>query len=393
MNVPASHLMSNASRPVSPAPVEQPLDEAVLRWELPTPALILDLDALERNLDRMAWFYRGKPAGLRPHCKTHKSPLIAKEQLARGAVGVCVAKLSEAEMMVNAGVGDVLVTTGVVDASRVRRLVSIAGKAAGLKVVSDHAANVELLAEAAAAAHVRLNVLVDLNCGSNRTGVALGADAVALAQRIAREPSLRFVGFQAFASHVMHIAGYEQRRQADLAMLEAVVNTRRLAERSGLDVEILSVGGTGTYDTDCDFPGVTDVQVGSYVFMDVMYRAVGGPNGVVFDDFEPALFILCTAISQPVCGEITVDAGYKASATDHQPPEPWGVGEVSYRWAGDEHGILTLTRPSREIKVGDQLLMLASHCDPTVNLYDRYFVCRGDLVVGVWPVAGRGLSQ
>ena len=139
--------------------------------------------------------------------------------------------------------------------------------------------------------------------------------------------------------------------------------------------------------------GVTEVQAGSYVFMDAMYRGIGGKNGPVFDDFEPALFILTTAISQPVMGEITVDAGYKASATDHLPPEPWGVGQVSYRWAGDEHGILTLVRPSRRIKIGDRILMVASHCDPTVNLYDSYWVCSGERVVAQWPVSGRGMSQ
>jgi D-serine deaminase-like pyridoxal phosphate-dependent protein len=363
------------------------------KWELPTPALVLDLDALERNLDHMAALYRGKLAALRPHCKTHKSPVIAKEQLARGAAGICVAKLSEAEVMVGAGIRDVLVTTGVVDAARIRRLVDLARVEPGLKVVTDHAANVDGLAEAAAAARVRLTVLVDLNCGSNRTGVSLGPPAVALAQHIARKPSLQFGGFQAFASHIMHVEHYERRRHKNLAMLDAVVETRQLAERAGLRVAILSVGGTGTFDIDCDVPGVTDVQAGSYVFMDVMYRAIGGPGGPVFDEFEPALFILSTAISQPVCGEMTVDAGYKASATDHQPPQAVGLGDVSYRWAGDEHGILTLRRPTREIKIGDRVLLMASHCDPTVNLYDRYHVCRGDRVVDVWPVAARGMSQ
>jgi D-serine deaminase-like pyridoxal phosphate-dependent protein len=371
----------------------QAVERLASRWDLPTPALIVDLDALERNLDRMAAFYRGKPAALRPHCKTHKSPVIARQQLARGAAGICVAKLSEAEVMLAAGVEDVLVTTGVVDRPRIRRLVSLARDNPGLKIVTDHEANVEDLAEAAGAAHATLTVLVDLNCGSNRTGASLGSPAVALAAAVARKPSLRFAGFQAFASHIMHMEGFESRRRADLAMLEEVVETRHLAEQAGLGVEILSVGGTGTFDIDGDVPGVTDVQAGSYVFMDVMYRAIGGSAGPVFDAFEPALFILSTAISQPVAGEITVDAGYKASATDHQPPQPVGLGDVSYRWAGDEHGILTLRRPSRDIRIGDQILLLASHCDPTVNLYDWYEVCRGDRVVDRWRVSGRGMSQ
>jgi D-serine deaminase-like pyridoxal phosphate-dependent protein len=362
-------------------------------WDLPTPALILDLDAMTRNLDKMAAHFRGKPTKLRPHAKTHKSPGIAAAQLKRGAVGICVAKLSEAEMMIGAGITEILLTTGVVDPLRIRRLVALSGTCPGLRVVTDHAANVDQLASIAESARVKLRVIVDLNCGSNRTGVDTGKAAVALAQHVARQPWLAFDGFQAFASHVMHIPGYDERRRANLDALERVVETRRLAEQAGLEVGIVSVGGTGTYDIDCDVDGVTDVQAGSYVFMDVMYRACGGRNGPVFDDFEPALFILCTAISQPVKGEITVDAGYKASATDHQPPEPWGIGKVRYRWAGDEHGILTLERPSRAVRIGDRVLLLAGHCDPTVNLYDAYWVCRGERIVGEWPVTGRGMSQ
>ena len=362
-------------------------------WDLPTPALILDLDAMTRNLDKMAAHYLERPVSLRPHAKSHKSPGVAAAQLKRGAAGICVAKLREAEMMIGAGITDILLTSGVVDPLRMRRLVALAGTCPGLRVVTDHAANVDLLASAAEMARVKLRVLVDLNCGSNRTGVATGQAAVALAQHVARQQWLGFDGFQAFASHVMHIPGYDERRRADLEALDRVVGTRRLAEQSGLEVEIVSVGGTGTYDIDCEVEGVTDVQAGSYVFMDVMYRAVGGRNGPVFDDFEPALFILCTAVSQPVMGEITVDAGYKASATDHQPPEPWGIGKVRYRWAGDEHGILTLDRPSRAIRIGDRVLMVAGHCDPTVNLYDSYWVCSGERVVGEWPVTGRGMSQ
>lgn len=362
-------------------------------WDLPTPALLLDLDAMTRNLDRLAGHYRERGVRIRPHAKTHKSPVIARAQLVRGATGICVAKLSEAEMMIGAGITDILVTSGIVDPLRIRRLVALAGTHPGLRAVTDHAANVDLLASAAAAANVRLSVLVDLNCGSNRTGVATGAPAVALAEHVARKPSLKLEGFQAFASHVMHMPGYHERRRANLIAMDKAVSTRRKAERAGLDVPILSVGGTGTWDIDCEVEGVTDVQAGSYVFMDAMYRAIGGRNGPVFDDFEPALFVLTTAISQPVMGEITVDAGYKASATDHQPPEPWGVGDVRYRWAGDEHGILTLVRPTRSIVIGDRILMVASHCDPTVNLYDSYWVCSGERVVAQWPVLGRGMSQ
>ena len=240
-------------------------------WDLPTPALILDLDAMTRNLDRLAGHYRDRKMKVRPHAKTHKSPVIARAQLVRGAAGICVSKLSEAEMMIGAGITDILVTTGIVDPLRIRRLVALAGTHPTLRAVTDHAANVDLLASAAAAAKVRLSVLVDLNCGSNRSGVATGTAAVALAEHVARKPSLQLEGFQAFASQVMHLPGYPERRRADLEALTGVVETRRSAERAGLEVPILSVGGTGTWDIDCDVEGVTEVQVSGTGPFDLTY--------------------------------------------------------------------------------------------------------------------------
>ena len=358
--------------------------------ELPTPALLLDLDAFEENVSRMARFFQGKGVFLRPHAKTHKCPTIAHRQIQAGAVGVCVAKLAEAEAFVDAGIQQVLVTTPVVDLLQIARLMRLVKHAPHVTVVVDDAGNVDALAEAAAAVGVRIPILVDLDCGAHRTGIAPGPESTALAQRVARATTLRFNGFQAYAAHLMHVVGYDDRRRGELEALDYALNARRLAERARLPVSIFSVGGTGTYDIDCDVEGVTDVQAGSYVFMDVMYRAIGGRTSSMFDDFRPALFVLSTAVSQPVKGFITIDAGYKAAAADHQPPQPWGVGDVTYHWAGDEHGILTLTNPTREIRIGDKVRLIASHCDPTVNLYDRFHVCRGDEIAGVWPIVARG---
>jgi 3-hydroxy-D-aspartate aldolase len=358
--------------------------------ELPTPALLLDLDAFEYNLNRMARFFQGRRVGLRPHGKTHKCPTIAIRQIESGAVGLCVAKVSEAEAFVGAGVDRVLVTTPVVDASQMARLANLVQVAPDVTVVVDNARNVDLLADAARAANVTIPVLVDLDCGAHRTGISPGVESTALAQRVARMSTLAFRGFQAYAAHLMHVVGYDDRRRSELEALDYALEARRLAERARLPVSVFTVGGTGTYDVDCDVDGVTDVQAGSYVFMDVMYRAVGGRTSSVYDDFKPALFVLSTAVSRPVKGFVTIDAGYKAAAADHQPPQPWGLGEVTYNWAGDEHGILTLTHPSREIRIGDKIRLVASHCDPTVNLYDRIHVCRGEQIVDVWPIVARG---
>ncbi len=360
--------------------------------EVPTPALLLDLDAFEHNVAGMARFLERKPAGLRPHGKTHKCPAIALEQCRRGATGVCAAKLTEAEVFVDGGVRQVLITTPIVDTLQIGRLARLVRRAPDVTVVVDDARNVDNLAEAARAADVTIPVLVDIDCGAHRTGVAPGPESTALAQRVARSPRLVFLGFQSYAAHLMHMIGYDDRRRSELEALEYALEARRLAERARLPVSVFSVGGTGTYDVDCEVEGVTDVRAGSYVFMDVMYRAIGGRTSSVYDDFKPALFVLSTAVSQPVKGFITIDAGYKSSAADHQPPQPWGIGDVTYHWAGDEHGILTLTKPTREISIGDKVRLVASHCDPTVNLYDRFHVCRGDRIVDVWPIAARGAA-
>lgn len=369
------------------------LPDATSIWDLPTPALLIDLDAMEANLRKMADFYRSKKPKLRPHGKTHKCPILAKKQIALGAVGVCAAKVGEAEVFVAAGIENVLITSPVVTAEKFRRVLDLARKSPNVQIVVDQPAGVRSLNDAASAAGVKLSVFIDLNIGTDRTGVEPGEAALEVARAIATSSHLRLGGLQAYGGHLQHIVGFEYRRQTTLRALALAVETKRQIEKAGFDVPALSVGGTGTYNIDCDVNGITDVQVGSYPFMDVNYRAVGGEQGAVFDDFQPSLLVLATAISQPVKGRITVDAGYKAFATDHEPPELKDVRGVSYRWGGDEHGILELREPSRDIKLGDKLLLLASHCDPTVNLYDEFHGFRGEKVVEIWPIAARGRSQ
>jgi D-serine deaminase-like pyridoxal phosphate-dependent protein len=350
---------------------------------------------MEGNLQKMASFYEGKKPKLRPHTKTHKCPIIARKQLALGAVGICTAKVSEAEVMVEAGIENVLITSPVVTADKIERVVALAKKSAGVAIVVDQEENVRDLDEAARASGIVLTVLVDLNVGTDRTGIAMGKPAVLLAQAIAGSASLRFGGLQAYAGHVQHLRGFDYRRQASEAAMGRAVEVRKMVEAAGIEVPVLTGGGTGTYNIDCDIDGVTDVQVGSYLFMDVNYRNIGGKNGPVYDDFRPSLLVLATAISQPAQGRITLDAGYKAFATDQEPPDPLALPGVSYRWAGDEHGILEFrdARGPAEVKLGDKVLLIASHCDPTVNLYDHYFPFREERVAEMWPIAGRGRSQ
>jgi 3-hydroxy-D-aspartate aldolase len=362
--------------------------------DLPTPALLLDAAALERNLAKMAAHARAKKIGLRPHVKTHKCPILAKKQLALGAIGVCAAKLSEAEVMVDAGVDDVLVTSPLASADKFARAVALAKRAPGLQLVVDAPGAVRALEAAAASGGVTLGVLIDLDTGTRRTGIQPGAPALGLARELAAAKHLRFDGLQAYAGHVMHVVGREQRKQKSLESLAAALETKALLEKNGIAVKTLTGGGTGTFDIDCDVPGMTDLQVGSYLFMDVQYRMIGDADGEVFDAFEPSLTVLSTAISQPVPQLITIDAGFKAFA--HEPeakPQFKDRAGLTYFYGGDEHGICAFTGEARALALGEKAELLVSHCDPTVNLYDAYHVVREGMVRELWPIVARGKSQ
>jgi D-serine deaminase-like pyridoxal phosphate-dependent protein len=370
------------------------LEKPIALADLPTPALLVDEAALERNLRKMAAHAAAKKIGLRPHVKTHKCPILAKKQLAAGALGVCAAKVSEAEVMVDAGIDRVLITSPLASPDKFERVVALAKRAPGLQVVVDASSAVRAFDAAAAAAGVTLGVLIDLDTGTRRTGIPPGEPALALAREIAARKHLRFDGLQAYSGHVMHVVGREERKKRSLESLAAALDTKALLEKSGIAVKALSGGGTGTYDIDCDVPSMTDLQVGSYLFMDVQYRMIGDADGELFDAFEPSLTVLATAISQPVPQLITIDAGFKAFA--HEPdakPQFKDRAGLAYFYGGDEHGICAFTGEARELALGEKAELLVPHCDPTVNLYDVYHVVRDGMVRELWPIAARGKSQ
>jgi len=370
------------------------LEKPIALADLATPALLIDEAMLERNLRKMAAHAARKKIGLRPHVKTHKCPILAKKQIAAGALGVCAAKVSEAEVMADAGVDRVLITSPLASRDKYERVVALAKRAPGLQVVVDAPGAVRAFDAAAAAAGITLGVLIDLDTGTRRTGIAPGEPALALAREIAARKHLRFDGLQAYSGHVMHVVGREERKKKSLESLAAALDTKALLEQSGIAVKALTGGGTGTYDIDCDVPGMTDLQVGSYLFMDVQYRMIGDADGEVFDTFEPSLTVLATAISQPVPHLITIDAGFKAFA--HEPdakPQFKDRAGLAYFYGGDEHGICAFSGDARELALGDKAELLVSHCDPTVNLYDAYHVVRDGMVRELWPIAARGKSQ
>ena len=369
------------------------LDEPVPVEALHTPALLLDLEVFERNLDKMQRHLTAHGMGLRCHTKTHKCPLIAKKQVEKGAIGVCAATVSEAEMMFAGGVGEILITSPVVTAEKVERVIDLAAANPGLQVVVDHHRGADLMNQAAARKSIVLRVLIDLDPAMGRTGIETGDAAVALGRHIVDNcPHLVFSGLQMYAGHCMHVHGFEKRKGKYRHIMQKGVETRAAFEREGIHVSVFTGGGTGTWDIEPELGLLTDLQAGSYGFMDVEYLDIGGSGGA-FDGFAPSLFVLVTAISKPQSALITVDAGFKALATDTVAPRFRDVEGVTWHWGGDEHGIISLDNPSRDIVLGDKLFVITPHCDPTVNLHDWCFPYRNGVVEEIWPIAARGCSQ
>ena len=355
--------------------------------ELPTPALLIDLDILESNIAKMSAHAKAVGIKLRPHAKSHKCPEIAKRQIAAGAVGVCAATISEAEALANAGINGLLITSPMAGRDKTARLVKLTHLQPGTMSVVDNHLHAEQLNEAAEQAGVTLNVLIDIDPGMHRTGIPAGEGAVSLSELIMRLPRLRLRGLQCYSGITAHVIGYEARRAHSLQALTPALDLFAELRKRGLPMEIMTGGSTGTYNIDSEFPGMTELQVGSYVFMDIEYRDIGGKGSPVYQDFGHSLTVLTTVVSKSHDGLATVDAGLKAFATDRPfGPEPKSINGVTYHFGGDEHGILTLQQPSQEIQLGEKLEFLVPHCDPNVNLYDYVYGIRGGLVEAVWPI-------
>jgi 3-hydroxy-D-aspartate aldolase len=370
------------------------LDVPVPLAELHTPALVIDLDVYERNLDRMQAYLTRHGLGLRCHTKMHKCPIIAREQIRRGAIGICTATVSEAEVMTAAGITEILITSPVISPEKISRVVRLAASNPSLVVVVDHVRGATLLDAAAAAMGIQLRVMIDLDPGMGRTGILPGEPALVLGLHVtAHCQHLRFCGLQMYAGNCMHVTSYAARKAKYLHLMQAGGAVKQRFLDAGISVPVFTGGGTGTYDIEPELGLLTDLQAGSYAFMDIEYRDIEGQSGGKFDDYPPSLFVLVTAISQPQSHLITVDAGFKSLASDKDAPQFRDVEGVSYRFGGDEHGIVSLQAPSRPITLGDKLLVVTPHCDPTVNLHDYYFPYRNGMVEEIWPIAARGRSQ
>jgi D-serine deaminase-like pyridoxal phosphate-dependent protein len=359
------------------------------RRDLNTPALIIDLGALERNIAAMAAFGRAKGLALRPHAKTHKSAEIAKRQIAAGAAGVCCAKLGEAEALSAAGIENILITSPVVGPAAVARLVSLAKTTPGLMATADHPDAVAALAATGAP----LTLLVDIDPGFHRTGVADAAAAVALARQIEAAPSLTFGGVQFYCGTQQHIEAYADRRAAVAERTDYLKTVIAALSEAGLAPPLITGGGTGTHAIDAELGVLNELQVGSYIFMDRQYGdcELTGSGQI---PFETSLFIDARVISANHAALVTVDAGLKAMATEAgAPPVLAGAPEGSvYRFMGDEHGAILPPQGEAPPRLGEVVTLGAPHCDPTVNLYEAYHVVKAGDLVDIWPVDGRGRS-
>jgi D-serine deaminase-like pyridoxal phosphate-dependent protein len=368
---------------MSPWKAAQPGDPASA---IDTPALVLDLDAFERNLQRMADALAGSNVRLRPHAKSHKCPEIAKRQVALGAVGVCCQKVSEAAVFVAAGIQDVLVTNEVVGEAKIRRLLDLARRAR-MGVLVDHPAQVQALATAAKAQAVALDVYVEVDVGASRCGVEPGEAAVPLARQIVASAPLRFAGLQCYQGAAQHLRSPQDRAAAIGHAVHGARQTVRALEAAGIAVERVTGAGTGSFVHERNSGVFNEVQAGSYIFMDRDYGDNQRGEGDIA--FEHALFVRTTVMSRPTAERAVVDAGLKASSVDSGMPAIWQRPELRYARAADEHGAL-VTPGLESLALGDALLLVPGHCDPTVNLYDELVCYRGDRVEAIWPIAARG---
>lgn len=354
-----------------------------------TPAVLVDLDALEANIATMADLAGRRGKGLRPHGKTHKSSRIGRMQVAAGASGICCATVREAEVMADAGLDGALVTTSVAAPAMIARLVAAREKVASLGVVVDHPNEVDILA-ALARPDRPIDVMVDIDMNLGRTGVCSPGEAVQLAQRIAAAPALSFRGVQAYYGNLQHVHALDER----LAKVE--VQWRRLGAvlealaEAGHPAEIVSGSGTGTHHFDLDGGPFTELQVGSYLFMDKMYDAVDlAPGG---SPFRRSLTVAGRVTSTAHPGRVIVDAGTKALSLDAGPP-PIVSGApdgASYQFMGDEHGAILIPDGAERPRFGDLITLVAPHCDPTINLHDHYHIVRDSVLIDIWPIEARG---
>lgn len=367
---------------------------------LDTPAMLVNLDLMEANIQKLVARLKGLNPQLkiRSHFKTIKSPALAHILLAADNMftGGCVAKVSEAEVMAGAGIEDLLITTEIVGATKIQRLLQLLRDHSQIKVVVDSLTGAKglnaAMLETKNSDLPPLQVLLDVNVGQNRTGVQPGKAVLELAHQIAQLPGLHLVGVQGYEGHLQHLHDQTARVQSCQEAMARLVGTAQQLREAGFSIDMVTTGGTGTAEICAAYQGVTEVQPGSFIFMDTDYRNALGPV------YANALTILATVISRAdERGAAVIDAGLKSLSIDSGMPElkSEGEGKVSYRPGGDEHGILEwgVGHAMPLLAIGARVEMMPSHIDTTVNLHDFYYAHRAGVIEAIWPVSARGKVQ
>ncbi len=357
--------------------------------EIETPALLLELDTLEYNLNKMADFVRKNKKLIRPHFKTHKSPFLAHKQLTAGAIGITCQKLSEAEILAKSGIKDILITNEVVGEQKIRRLVNLAAYT-NVKVAIDHEQNAVEISKMALEKGVIVNYLVEVNIGMNRCGVESGEPAMHFIKKLQELQGLIFLGIMAYEGHVMFIESLEERQKVTAKALEKVSNTKQLLENESIFCPIISCAGTGTYMITGLHPDVTELEAGSYLTMDSKYETIEGVGGT----FKTALSVLTSIISIPSNDRVIIDAGIKSISKDFGMPIPKDNREgLELYKLSEEHGTLKVNKDAKmSFTLGQKIELIPSHGCTTINLHDIYYGIRSGIVECVLPIEGRGKS-
>ncbi len=367
-----------------------PAEIGMEECDISTPALVIELDAFERNVKKMAEFAARNGVRLRAHAKTHKSFDIARYQIAHGgACGICCQKVSEAEALVLAGIEDVLVSNQVVGHRQIDRLARLAGLARMIVCV-DAPGNIEDLSLAATEHGVMLECLVEIDCGGGRCGVAWGKPAVELALKISEAEGLVFSGLQAYHGAAQHIRDFGLRRSAVNSAVEQVAATLTMLKEKELDCAIVGGAGTGTYGFEGTSGIYNELQCGSYIFMDADYQRVLDADGKPISEFENSLFVHTSVMSHVKIDRAICDAGLKSLSVDSGLPVIFGRCDLEYINCSDEHGVIR--DPQGVLELDDRLRLIPGHCDPTCNLFDWYVGVRNGTVETLWPVTARGRS-
>lgn len=354
------------------------------RDAIDTPALCIDLDVMEANIARMAALCRRHGVEWRPHSKGHKSPEIARRQLAAGAIGVTCAKLGEAEVMADGGIDDLLIANQIVGRAKHERLVALAGRARPIVAV-DHVDQLEPLSTLASAANASVRVLVEVDIGLERCGVLSGEPAVSLAQQIAARPGIELAGIMGYEGHLLTVEDPEQKERQIREALAVLVDTGEQIERAGLPCPIVSAGGTGSYAVTVTCPGVTEVQAGGLIFMDAFYR-----QKCQVREFDFALTLLTTVVSRPAPDRAIVDAGRKSQNAEIHTPFVRERDDIRVTRLSAEHGQLELQPSAYDLRVGDRLEIVPGYGDFTNVLHDEFYVFRDNRLEAIWPLLGRG---